>query len=123
MDTIKKLNELYKKSDELGFMWPNAEMMLDQIISEAEEVREVIVENQGRERLVDEMGDLLHACLELCFFMQVDPTEPLENSSRKYSKRFKALEEIAKERGYDTLKGESIDTLLKLWGEAKKRSL
>jgi uncharacterized protein YabN with tetrapyrrole methylase and pyrophosphatase domain len=122
MNVIQKLKDLYIKSDKFGFMWPNAEMMIDQIISEAEELREVLVENQGRERLVDEMGDVLHACLELCFYMQLDPIEPLEHSSQKYSKRFDALEEVAKEKGYKTLKGESIEHLLQLWGEAKKRA-
>lgn len=120
MDTVlNKLILLEKKAIECGFVWPNSEMAIDQVISEGQEVRQAIAENEPLERIQEEIGDLIHASLSLCMLMELDVAETLAKTSNKFEKRLLAMLEIAKAQGYPTLKGQPTKTLLYFWDLAK----
>ncbi len=68
----------------------------------------------------EEIGDLLHTAISLCMFAGFDVNETLEKSAKKLSARINALKKIAKLKGHDSLKGQSIEYMLELWREAKK---
>jgi uncharacterized protein YabN with tetrapyrrole methylase and pyrophosphatase domain len=118
---IHKLIALEKHAEEKGFIWPTPEMALDQLVSECEEVRCAIADNESRERLQEEVGDILHAAFSLCLFLKFDVEETLIKTTEKFEKRFAALLEIAHEQGYFELKDQPIKVLLSLWDLAKKR--
>ncbi len=123
MDIIKQLADIDKKARDFGFDWPDANMILDQIISECAEVKEVITEDQGSFRLQEETGDLLQASLALCFFLKLDPQTILSATIEKFKKRFELLQKIAKEQGYDNLKNQPTELLFDLWKQAKASKL
>ena len=117
---LKKLIALEQITARIGFDWPNAESVIDQVISECDEIRQTVKDNEGQERLQEEIGDLIHATISLCFFSEFDVEETLSIVSNKFEKRLNALESIMKKRGIKTLKGETFDVLLDLWDEAKR---
>ena len=118
--SLQKLIALERRTARIGFDWPNADSIIDQVISECDEIRQAVKNNEGPVRLQEEIGDLIHATISLCFFSDFDIEETLSIVSQKFEKRLNALETIMKERGYETLKGETFDVLLDLWDEAKR---
>ena len=103
----------------MGFDWPNTETIIDQAISECHEIKCAIQADEGRKRLQEEAGDLLHAAISLCLFEGFDVDETLERVNKKFEGRLEALQQIIKDRGLPTVKGQPFDFLLELWEEAK----
>ena len=69
-DAIKKIIQLEKQAKEYGFYWPDHESVMKQIYSECDEVNEVLADScSSKERLEEEVGDLLHAVFSLCVFL------------------------------------------------------
>lgn len=118
---IERLATLERQAADNGFAWPNAEMILDQVQSECQEVRKAISQKEGEERVQEEIGDLLHAAFCLCFFMGFDAEATLTQSANKFEKRLSAMLKIAHEQGYTDLKTENIETLMSLWNLAKQQ--
>lgn len=117
---IEKLTILEKQAADKGFIWPDVGMILDQIESECQEIREAIHQKEGQARIQEEIGDLLHAVFSLCVFMKFDGQETLTQATNKFEKRLSTLFKIADEQGYTDLKSESIETLISLWKLAKE---
>lgn len=120
MMILEKLTSLEKESEEFGFYWPNVEMIFNQIRSEIAEVEDVIKQNEGQDRLQEEVGDLLHAAFSLCIYLGLDAEETLVKTTEKYGKRFDALKKVAREKGLIDLNHQSIEANQKLWNDAKK---
>jgi len=119
MDPLQKLISLEKEARDFGFEWPHTDMILDQVISECEEIREAIKQDEPLHRIRDEIGDLLFSVISLCTFTHSDIESTLEVVTKKFETRLRCLKEIAQERGYDTLKGQDIKVLLDLGQQAK----
>jgi nucleoside triphosphate diphosphatase len=88
---------------------------------ELEEVRaELNATPVDQERLEDELGDLLFAVVNLCRKANVHPALALDRANIKFSKRFSAVERVAKERGLKV--GEAtLEQLDAIWDEVKLR--
>ena len=71
MNALQKLIYLEQDAREFGFDWPDQFMILDQIIDECREVREEIDQDSNREKLQEEIGDLLHSVISLCIFLDL----------------------------------------------------
>jgi len=104
---------------DFGFAWPNLGMIVKQALSECAEITEAIVEHESKERIQEEISDLLHAALSMCVFMDYDLEEVLVKINKKFSKRMATLKDIAQEHGLSDLKGQPIEAMLKLWDKAK----
>ncbi len=103
-----------------GFEWQNREMIIDQAISECEEIREAIHKQETDARIQEEIGDLLHTAISLCIFAGYDVDQTLEKISKKFANRMIALKKITKSRGLTNLKGQTMEFMLELWDEVKK---
>ncbi|HTS90017.1 MAG TPA: nucleoside triphosphate pyrophosphohydrolase [Gemmatimonadales bacterium] len=69
--------------------------------------------------LVEEVGDLLFAVVNLARKLRVDPSIALERANRKFLKRFQALELIARQRGIDVATA-GLEVLDGIWDEVKR---
>lgn len=120
MNILKKLISLEKEASTFGFKWENPEQIMTQIRSELTEIEAHLKNPDDREKLQEEIGDLLHAAFSLCVFCEFDPDEILENSVNKFKRRFKKTKKLAKKEGLENLNGQSFDKLMDLWDKAKK---
>ena len=120
MTALQKLIELEQDARDFGFDWPDAHMVLDQIIDECREVREDLLAQSTPEKIQEEIGDLLHATISLCLFSGFEVEDTLHKVNHKFAKRMRALKHITKEEGLENLKGKSIDYMLELWKKAKR---
>lgn len=119
MTPLQKLIALERQTSLIGFDWPSTEIIIDQAISECEEIKHTLQMREGRKRLQEEAGDLLHAAVSLCVFEGLDVEETLQQINKKFGARLEALQKIVVDRGFETLKGQPFDFLLELWEEAK----
>ena len=116
LPALKRAAKLQSRAARLGFDWPDARSVLAKI---REEIEEVEAELEGdRERLTEEVGDLLFSCVNLARRAAVDPDGALIAANAKFEKRFRALEALARARGQDVaaLDAGALDGL---WEEVK----
>ena len=118
---LNQLVELEKSASKFGFEWPNQQAIIEQAISECEEIREAIEHNEPEHRVQEEIGDLLHTAISLCRFSGFDLEQTLTQVVIKFGSRMEALKAVAKEKGLDSLEGQSTKFMLELWDEVKKR--
>ena len=116
---LDKLIDLEADAREFGFDWPNSAMIIDQTIDECREIKEAIEKNEGDDRIQEEIGDLLHAAISLCIFMDFDVHETLEKVSDKFKTRMQAMKTLTQASGLQNLQGQSIEFMLTLWQKAK----
>jgi uncharacterized protein YabN with tetrapyrrole methylase and pyrophosphatase domain len=122
MSNLEKLIILEKEARGFGFDWPNAEMIIRQAESECKEVRAAINDKESRERVQEEIGDLLHTAISLCVFRGLDVEETITKTTYKFKARMEALKQTAEEQGLSSLEGQSMEFMLTLWEEAKRRT-
>jgi uncharacterized protein YabN with tetrapyrrole methylase and pyrophosphatase domain len=118
---LHKLIDLEKDARSYGFYWPNADCIIDQIISEAIEVKEAIQNQESEERVQEEIGDLLHAVISLCEFKGFDIDETLSKVNLKFDRRMANLKAEAEKHNLLDLKGQSYEFMLELWEASKNK--
>ncbi|QRN04973.1 nucleotide pyrophosphohydrolase [Legionella sp. MW5194] len=119
---LQRLLTLEKEVRDFGFLWPDADMIIEQAISECQEIKEALDNRQSAARVQEEVGDLLHTALSLCCFLNFNVHETLARTADKFTARMEALKALAGEKGYTDLKGQPIEFLGELWQEVKRRT-
>jgi len=108
---------LQERAAGVGFDWPDAKGPMEKVKEEIAEL-EREAGNGNRERLEDELGDLLFAVVNLARKLAIDPRAALERANEKFKRRFAAVERLAAERGVDVGRA-SLEQLDRLWDETK----
>jgi MazG family protein len=110
---------LQERAAGVGFDWPDAKGPMAKV---KEEVAEVERETGAgsRDKLEEEIGDLLFAVVNLARKLGVEPRQALERANAKFTRRFEQVEALAGERGLEMGRA-SLEELDKLWDEVKKR--
>ena len=71
-----------------------------------------------RDRLTDEIGDLLFAVVNLARKAGVEPGLALDRANLKFSRRFAAVERLAREKGLEVDRA-GLEKLDELWNRVK----
>ncbi len=116
---LVEAQQLTSRASGVGFDWPNAEQVLEKLDEELSELAEARAAGASRERLEDEVGDLLFVIVNLARFLKVDPEQALRRTNRKFRERFGYVEQQLKERGR-TPAGSTLEEMDALWNEAKR---
>jgi len=114
--------QLTRKAARIGFDWDNVEGIFDKLREESSELREVLDKKQSADRIEGELGDILFVAVNLSRFLNVDPEIALHNASAKFSRRFREMEKIAREKG-TTLSEIPRPQLESLWLQSKQAEL
>lgn len=117
---INKIITLEEEAIEFGFKWPNNEAIIKQAISECNEILNSINLQESKERIEEEIGDLIHCAFSLSVFNKLDPKRIVEKIYHKFNKRLKNLKLISAQRNINSLQGKSTEFMLELWDQAKK---
>jgi tetrapyrrole methylase family protein/MazG family protein len=115
MPALARAQIISQKAVRVGFEWPTLEGVLDKL---AEEAREVTGAQTPEEREA-EIGDLLFVVVNLARWLGVDAESALRSTNERFSRRFRTLEQLARERG-QKLTDLDIHALDLLWEEAKE---
>jgi nucleoside triphosphate diphosphatase len=118
--------KLQKRAAAIGFEWPSPAPVIEKL---REELDEVQVEFDAvaaapndpiaRDRLEDELGDLLFVATNLARHAKVDPGAALRRANHKFERRFRAMEAMAAADGV-ALADLSLDAQDAYWHRAKR---
>lgn len=122
MDPLLRAFRMQERVAEVGFDWPDPGGAFQKVREEVEEVGHELDAHgaAGAARLEEELGDLLFSVVNLARLAGVHPTTALARANAKFSGRFGALEQLARERG-TVLGSASLEELDVLWDEVKRR--
>ncbi|MBE9508995.1 MAG: nucleoside triphosphate pyrophosphohydrolase [Chloroflexi bacterium] len=114
LPALQQADTYSRRAARVGFDWNEAG-------SVAEKVREEMAELEAAATLEEregELGDLLFAVVNWARWLEVDPETALRRANARFARRFRAVEQMARERGLD-MAALTIDELEPLWQEAK----
>jgi len=114
---LRRAAELARRATKAGFDWPSRSGTLDKVREELAELLSASSVSEKRE----ELGDLLYILAKLASQDGIDAEEALRAANHKFSTRFAALEHIARERGWLSLRERPLSDLEAAWTEAKRR--
>ena len=118
---LPSLHRAYRLQDRaagVGFDWPTTAGPLDKVREELAEVEKELAADD-REKLMDEVGDLLFAVVNLARKAGVHPALALDRANLKFAARFAAIERLAKERNIVVAEA-GLAVLDSLWDEVKR---
>ncbi len=91
LPALTRAEKLTRRAARVGFDWPDVAAVLDKLEEEAAELRAELAD-ASRERLQDEVGDLLFVLANLCRKLDLDAEACLRAANRKFERRFAAVE-------------------------------
>ncbi|UCD63174.1 MAG: nucleoside triphosphate pyrophosphohydrolase [Candidatus Zixiibacteriota bacterium] len=109
-----------EKAGGVGFDWKNAEEVFDKVDEELKEMRSEL-KSGDREKLEEELGDLLFALASLARKLEIDPEQSLKKALEKFRSRFSVLEETVAGSGRK-FEDYTLDELEEIWQKSKSRS-
>jgi uncharacterized protein YabN with tetrapyrrole methylase and pyrophosphatase domain len=141
---VPALMEAFKLSSRaahVGFEWPEISQLLDKLEEETQELKRELaqlpdpnlkpplrgVASSGkqaipeslRERMEDEVGDLLFVMVNIARYLSLDPESALRKTNRKFRRRFQWVEARLGEQGKKASES-SLDEMESLWQESKR---
>jgi tetrapyrrole methylase family protein/MazG family protein len=90
--------QLTRRAARIGFDWENVDGVIEKMNEEAGELRQALHAKNAKQT-EEEMGDLLFAAVNLARFLHVDPEIALKKANRKFSSRFRRMEDLAVRSG------------------------
>ena len=120
--SIPSLHRAYlitQRASRVGFDWEDKEGVLKKLKEEVKEL-ESAVSGGNKEKIVQEMGDLLFSIVNLGRFLEVDPESAVTKAVDRFISRFRYIEQRLKEREKDPSQS-TLEEMDQLWEEAKKQ--
>lgn len=116
LTALMRAAKIQKKAASVGFDWDDALGAIDKVIEEAAEVRDAA--GESKERIQEECGDMLFACVNVLRHMGVSGEVALSLACDKFTRRFSGMERIASQRGRE-LSDMSLKEMDAIWDEVK----
>jgi MazG family protein len=94
---ILKAKKIQKKASKKGFDWKESIDVIEKVEEELKELKFEIQQNK-KEHIKDELGDLLFSIINLSRHLAIDANEAINQANHKFVKRFRLMEaEISKD--------------------------
>jgi ATP diphosphatase len=121
LPALSRAAKLQKRAAQVGFDWPSALPVVDNVREELDEVLEAMASNDAQ-AIAEEVGDLLFSAVNLARHLKVDPENALRAASRKFERRFRFIEQALRDTGRP-IEDCTLEEMDALWGEAKRQEL
>jgi nucleoside triphosphate diphosphatase len=118
LPALTRAVKLQKRAAQVGFDWDGHAPVLDKIDEELRELRVELDEGAPRERLEDELGDVLFAVTNLARHLGLDPEAALRGTNARFERRFRHIEDALARQGR-TLENADLAEMDALWEQAK----
>jgi len=110
--------QLTRKASRIGFDWEDAGGVFEKMQEETEELKKASKEH-NQLKVEEELGDLLFAAVNLSRFLKIDPEIALKKANAKFSRRFRAMEGLARKNGREFKDLPRVE-MEAFWAAAKK---
>ncbi len=119
LPALTRACKLQQRASRVGFDWPSIHGVSEKVEEELGELNEEIHRQADHDALADEAGDLLFAAVNLVRHAGVDPELALRAGNRKFTRRFRQVEQFLREAG-QSISSTDLDTLDYYWEKAKQ---
>jgi ATP diphosphatase len=120
LPALLRAEKIQKRAARVGFDWNATGPVIDKIEEELRELRaELEAGAIDRDRVEDELGDVLFAVANLARHCKVDPEAALRSTNDKFERRFRHIERRLAETSRRPSDA-SLEEMERLWTEAKK---
>jgi len=125
LPAIHEAHQISSRAARVGFDWPDIEGVFDKLQEEVRELKEVISaggDDRQREKLEDEIGDMLFVMVNIARYLKIDSESALKRANRKFKARFRYMEgELAKQG--KSLEETPLAEMEALWQKAKSETM
>ena len=122
LPAMVKAYRIGEKAASAGFDWEKKEDVWAKVKEEIGEVQQEMErgsDSAGKEKLMNEFGDLFFAMINAARLYHIDPELALEHSNKKFIRRFEHIEDRTAAQD-KTLSSMTLEEMEALWQEAKK---
>jgi MazG family protein len=119
LPALARAQKIQKRASRVGFDWGDTGPALDKVEEEIRELRAELTDNtMSRERIDEEIGDLLFAVVNVGRLAGADAETALRRATLKFERRFRRIEAFLRERG-KTPEQSTLEEMDALWNAAK----
>jgi MazG family protein len=121
LPAFHEAHQISSRAARVGFDWPDIDGIFDKLQEEVLELKEVIAaggDEGQRERLEDEIGDVLFVIVNIARYLKIDSESALKRANRKFKTRFQHMESELSKLG-QTVEQTPLEELEALWQKAK----
>lgn len=109
---------LQEKASKVGFDWKKKSDVWKKVDEEIKELKKA-ERKKDVEEIESELGDLLFALVNYSRFLQVNPELALRKSTKKFTARFRGIEQALKKRG-KRIEHSTLEEMDRLWEKHKR---
>jgi len=117
MPALLKAYRIQEKAKAVGFDWEKPEQVYEKVKEELAEF-EKEVQNKNQDNAEKEFGDILFSLINYARFVNINPEDALEQTNKKFIKRFTYMEAKVKKLGKE-IADCKLSELDQYWNEAK----
>jgi tetrapyrrole methylase family protein/MazG family protein len=118
LPALLKAQRVQEKVGRVGFDWESIGCTFDKVCEEIGEL-EKAVEGGDQAGIEEEFGDILFSLVNVARFLNINAEESLRQTTKKFSHRFRYIENRIEEKGERPIEEYSLEELDALWDEAK----
>lgn len=119
MPALRRSQKIQQRAARVGFDWDNWQQVIPKIHEELDEVWEAVSLNEPRERIEEEVGDVLMAATNMARLLGVNAENALRLSNLKFERRFLRVERLLADKGI-ALEEASLEQMESAWFVAKQ---
>jgi len=112
--------KISQKAAEQGFEWENADGVWAKFHEELEELHQAI-EHESKENQQAELGDLLFTLINVARWYDLDPSEALQSTNRKFIQRLEKIESFLGNQSDRPISSLTPEELERFWKLAKEK--
>lgn len=117
MPALLKAYRIQEKASAVGFDWDKPEQVYEKVKEELNEF-EIELQNKDQHAAEKEFGDVLFSLINYARFLNINPEDALEQTNKKFIKRFGYMENKVKAQGKQ-IADCKLEELDGYWNEAK----
>lgn len=118
LPAVVKAMRLQEKAKQVGFEWENKEQVWEKVQEENNELLEAVATGD-KNKMEDELGDVLFSLINFARFLQVDAENALERTNKKFIERFTKMEAEALKHGKQ-LQYMTLEEMDSIWNNIKR---
>jgi MazG family protein len=125
LPAIHEAHQISARAARAGFDWPDVEGVFEKLQEEVRELKEVISaggDEGQRERLEDEIGDMLFVVVNIARYLKIDSESALKRANRKFKARFRYMESELAAQG-KSVEETPLEEMEALWQRAKSETI
>ena len=119
LPSLLKAIRIQDKARSAGFDWDSKDQVWEKVLEELDELKQE-VENNNKEKIEEELGDVIFSIINYARFIGVNPDDSLEKTNKKFIKRFQYIEQEANKINKQ-LSDMTLEEMEVFWQQSKSK--